>query len=391
MRLPPLVSPVVALTPGERRRTARQSRLPQLGELGQRRLAAARVCVLGAGGLGAPALLYLAAAGVGTIGIVDDDVVEESNLQRQIVHGLADVGHPKVLSASRRIAELSPETTVIQHRVRLDRDNAVGILSGYDLVLDGTDNFETRYLADEICAVLGLPLVWAAVLQFTAQLSVFWADPPGGFDAVGVRLRDLFPRQPETGDAPSCAEAGVLGALCGQVGSIMAAEAVKLVTGTGDPLLGRVLVIDALSARQTELPLRPMTAPGTARGRVSRADVPPMTSAHPAPAAPLTHRLTASRLAERLDAKARGDDDFVVVDVREPEEHAESAIPGSRLVPLGTLLRAPSEVTLPRGVPLIVHCHRGSRAEQAARALSSAGFGDVVVLDGGIESWEKQS
>jgi molybdopterin/thiamine biosynthesis adenylyltransferase len=253
MSLPPLVDPIDTLPDTERGRTDRQRRLPEIGDLGQRRLAAARVLVIGAGGLGAPALTYLAAAGVGTIGIVDDDLVELSNLHRQPVHGIDDVGRPKVDSAAEAVAALAPAAIVRRHQERLDTDNAAGILGGYDLVVDGTDTFDTRYLVDDVCAELGLPLVWATVLRFDAQLSVFWASPPAG---EPVRLRTLFPAPPTPGEVPSCAEAGVLGALCGQVGAMMAQEAVKLITGIGEPLLGRVLVIDALRARQREIPLR---------------------------------------------------------------------------------------------------------------------------------------
>lgn len=233
MPLPPLVAPGPPLTSTQKQRFSRHLLLPQLGEIGQRRLLASRVLVVGAGGLGSPILLYLAAAGVGHLGIIDDDVVEESNLQRQVVHGIADVGRSKVESAAERIAELNPDVTLTLHDVRLTPQNATKILSEYDLVLDGTDNFPTRYLVDDTCTELGLPLIWGSILRFDAQVSLFWAPH-------GPTLRDLFPHPPPKGATPSCGEAGVLGAMCGQVGSLMAAEAVKLVAGIGEPLLGRV-------------------------------------------------------------------------------------------------------------------------------------------------------
>ena len=382
MAIPPLVEPIARLSGAESVRTARQRRLPQLNELGQRRLANARVLVLGAGGLGSPALVYLAAAGVGTIGIVDGDDVEPSNLQRQIVHGQADVGRPKVVSAAESIARIAPEAVVVQHAERLDAVNAAAIIGGYDVVIDGTDNFPTRFLVNDTCAALGLPLVWASVLRFDAQLSVFWATPPADSGLTGVHLRDLFPTPPQEGEVPNCAEAGVLGALCGQVGSLMATEAIKLIAGIGNPLIGRILVIDALSGRFTEVPLI-----GTG---IAAADPnpPAALAAAEAAAAPAWPTLTPVELVARLGARADGTDPFVVVDVREPDEHTESAIPGAVLLPLGELLTAAGMATLPRDVPLVLHCHQGSRAARAATALTAAGFTGLTLLAGGIVAWD---
>ncbi len=378
MALSPLVEPVAQLSAAESARTARQRRLPQLNELGQRRLANAKVLVLGAGGLGSPALIYLAAAGVGTIGIVDSDDVEPSNLQRQIVHGTEDVGRPKVASAAESIAAIAPEATVVQHAERLTADNAEAIIGGYDVVIDGTDNFPTRFLVNDVCAALGLPLVWASVLRFDAQLSVFWATPPADSGLVGVHLRDLFPTPPADGEVPNCAEAGVLGALCGQVGSLMATEAIKLIAGIGTPLIGRILVIDALSGRFSEVPLV-----GTG---IAAADPRPTTTN--VESIPDWPRLTATELAGRLAARAAGDDSFLVVDVREPDENAESAVPGALLLPLGRLLTAEGRASLPADVPLVLHCHQGSRAQTAATALHRAGFTDLSLLSGGIVAWD---
>ncbi|WP_104200184.1 ThiF family adenylyltransferase [Cryobacterium sp. Y29] len=390
MAIPPLVEPVDRLTASETVRTARQRRLPQLNELGQRRLANARVLVLGAGGLGSPALLYLAAAGVGTIGIVDDDDVEPSNLQRQIVHGQADVGHPKVDSAAERVAEIAPETTVVRHSERLVASNAAEIIGGYDIVIDGTDNFPTRFLVNDTCARLGLPLVWASVLRFDAQLSVFWATPPAGSGITGVHLRDLFPTPPAEGEVPNCADAGVLGALCGQVGSLMATETIKLITGIGSPLIGRVLVIDALSGRFNEIPLlgtgiaaEPTAAEIAAEGSAELAQA----------AMESTPEVSSVELVNRLAAQSAGTDNFLVVDVREPNEFAESSIPTARLLPIGELLTDGAlsdsgRAALPQDTPLILHCHAGGRAARAANALREAGFTDVSVLSGGILAWD---
>ncbi|WP_019135697.1 molybdopterin-synthase adenylyltransferase MoeB, partial [Cellulomonas massiliensis] len=347
--LPPLVAPGPPLTPEQLARAARHLLLPGIGVDGQRRLRAARVCVVGAGGLGAPVLQYLAAAGVGTIGVVDDDVVDTSNLQRQVVHGVADVGRPKVDSARDALAALDPSVEVVAHRVRLTDETVDGVLGGYDLVVDGSDNFPTRYLVDDACARLGLPLVWGSVLRFDAQVSVFWAAPPGG--VPGTRLRDVFPEPPDPATVESCDQAGVLGALCGQVGSLMATEAVKLVTGLGEPLLGRLLVLDALRARWREVPLRP-TSP--------RADATPArdeaAEQRSVPATPSEPTVSVGALAAALD------DGGVLVDVREPHELAAGAIPGARLVPLRTVLDGSAVAGLPRDRPLYVTCQSGVRS-----------------------------
>ncbi|PFG36771.1 molybdopterin/thiamine biosynthesis adenylyltransferase [Flavimobilis soli] len=270
--LAPLVAVGPPLTPDDVERFSRHLLLAGFGEEAQRRVRNARVCVLGAGGLGSPAISYLVAAGVGTLGVVDDDVVALSNLQRQVLHRTEDVGTPKTRSAARAARALDPSVDVVLHEVRLTEANADEILRDYDVVLDGTDSFDTRYLVSDACARLGLPVVWASVLQMDAQVSVFWADAP---DDRGLTLRDLFPEPPAPGTVPSCSQAGVLGAMCGQVGSLMATEAIKLVAGIGDVLLGRVLVIDALRSRWTEVPLLP------AAPRLPAA--PPLPAARPMP------------------------------------------------------------------------------------------------------------
>ena len=249
MARPPLVPPGPELSAAERTRYARHLLLPDLGLEGQRRLRAARVLVVGAGGLGSPALLYLAAAGVGTIGVVDDDVVEATNLQRQVVHGVADVGRAKVDSAAESVAAISPETVVVRHRDRLDAVTAMDVLADYDLVLDGADNFPTRYLVGDACARLGIPHVWGSVYRFDGQVSVWWAGE-------GPCYACVFPSQPPPDAVPSCAVGGVLGAVCASVGAVMATEAVKLVTGIGEVLVGRLLVHDALRQTWDAVPVR---------------------------------------------------------------------------------------------------------------------------------------
>jgi adenylyltransferase/sulfurtransferase len=339
--------------------------LGRIGVDGQRRLRNARVLVVGAGGLGAPVLQYLAAAGVGTLGIVDDDTVEVSNLQRQVIHRTADVGRAKVDSARDAVAALDPDIRVVVHGTRLTSENADEILRGYDVVVDGTDNFPTRYLVNDACVRLGLPEVWGSVLRFDAQTTVFWAR-------AGVQLRDLFPSPPAPDEVPSCAEAGVLGALCGQIGSIMATEVVKLVTGTGEPLLGRVLVVDALRGRWTEVPLAP-----------ARTVPDPIPEAPPMSDVPV---VTATELVRRLAARESGADDFLLIDVREPAEHEQAAIPGAVLVPLGTVFDGSALAHLPRDTQIVVHCQVGGRSLTAASILRDAGF-DAVNVEGGIQAW----
>ena len=368
--LPPLVEPAAELTAAEGRRYARQLLLPQIGELGQRRLKAARVLVVGAGGLGSPALLYLAAAGVGTLGVVDDDVVDESNLQRQVLHATADVGRAKVDSAADAVARTNPLVRVVRHRERLTPRNAEEVVAGYDLVVDGSDNFDTRYVVNDACVLTGTPWVWGAVLRFDGQVAVFWEEH-------GPTYRDLFPAPPEAGSVPSCAEAGVLGAVCAAVGSAMVTEAVKLITGAGETLLGRVLVHDALAMtwRVLRLDPDPLRAPVTAvqpgaGGRGAPDDVPD---------------LDAAELSRRLRERAAGRGDFLLVDVREPAEHEAHAIPGSVLVPLADVLADPGRLPTQ---PLVLHCAGGARSARALRVLRDAGRTDVVHLRGGIAAWD---
>ncbi|MET7073831.1 HesA/MoeB/ThiF family protein [Trueperella pyogenes] len=253
----PLVEPGPELTDVQRERFARHIARAEIGEIGQRRLLGARVLMVGAGGLGSPALLYLAAAGVGTIGIVDADRVDLTNLQRQVIHSTAAIGQLKVESAARRLKELNPDLHVEVFPVRLTEANVDEMLAGWDLVLDGTDNLPTRYLISDAAVRAGIPEVWGALLGWQAQVSVFWTGPravAAGFPGPGLRLRDLFPVEPPAGSVPTTAEVGLMGAVPGQTGAVMAAEAIKLITGAGRPLVGRVLFIDVLAGRMQEIP-----------------------------------------------------------------------------------------------------------------------------------------
>lgn len=373
----PLVEPGPPLTAAQADRYARHLLLPQLGEDGQRRLLAARVAVVGAGGLGSPALMYLAAAGVGTLAVIDDDVVEASNLQRQVLHGVADVGRHKVASATQRLEALAPDVVVLGRGERLTATTAHDLLRGYDLVLDGTDTFETRYAVADACAHLGVPLVWGSVLGFDAQVSVFWSAPPDGVAPVG--LRDLFPVPPPVGSVPSCAEAGVLGSLTGQVGSVMATEAIKLVTGVGEPLLGRVLVLDGLRQRWHEIPLHPAAR--------TTAPTPPLLTPTPLPETPVPDvpdvpTLTPDDVRTRL---ARGEA-VTLLDVREPGEVAAGAIPGALQVPLAQVLTETGRAAVPHDGLVVAYCQVGPRSERAAEALRADGV-DAVSLLGGYPAW----
>ena len=365
MPLPPLVAPVAALSDAERARTARHTRLAGFGEIAQRRLAAARIAVVGAGGLGSPAVLALAAAGVGELIVIDDDLVEQSNLQRQIMHRLADVGAAKVDSAVRAVADLSPETAVRPVRERLSLQNAAALIAGADLAIDGTDTFETREAVASAAERLGIPLVWGSVQGFDAQVTVFWNRPPPGVDPVV--LSDLYPPG-SVGDVPTCADVGVLGALCLQVGSLLATEAIKLVAGIGEPLLGRVLVIDGLRARQHEVRLRGAVTDAVAPGAATEDQAP--TTAPAATSAPLVG-------PEALPGS-------VVLDVREQHEVETGMIAGSLHVPLATVLAHPEALAdLPR---VVVVCKVGVRARRAAEALRALGV-EASVLSGGLDAW----
>jgi adenylyltransferase/sulfurtransferase len=375
--LPPLVAPADGLTPEEVQRYSRHVIIPEIGEIGQRRLKNAKVLVIGAGGLGSPALLYLAAAGVGTIGIVDDDAVDLTNLQRQVIHGVADVGRPKAQSARDAIHRLNPLVDVRLHELHLDSSNALDVFAGYDLVLDGTDNFATRYLVNDAAAILGKPYVWGSIFRFDGQVSVFWAEH-------GPTYRDVFPEPPPAGSVPSCGEGGVYGMLCAAIGASMVTEAVKLITGVGTTLLGRIQLYDALTAtwREIRVAKDPEAAPIT-----ELTDYEAFCGVTP-PAAPGTDEsVTAVQLATMLAARGAGLKDFELVDVREPGEASIVAIPGSRLIPQGRLLSGEAWDELPRDGEIVFHCKSGVRSAAVLAAAREAGFGNVKHLDGGVLAW----
>ncbi|PFG33940.1 molybdopterin-synthase adenylyltransferase MoeB [Sanguibacter antarcticus] len=385
MSLPPLVTESAPLSPTELARYARHLSLPQIGMSGQRRLKNARVLVVGAGGLGSPSLLYLAAAGVGTIGIVDDDVVDSSNLQRQVIHGTADVGRSKVESARDSVLAVNPDVDVRLHPVRLTAANALTVLEGYDLVLDGADNFATRYLVNDACTILGLPYVWGSIFRFQGQMSLFWSAPPAGVDAV--TYRDLFPTPPPPGTVPSCAEGGVLGALCATVGSVMATEAVKLITGTGRTLLGRLAVYDALELTWRELAVEPDPALERVTELVDYDVLCGVPGATEAPASDAAGRdLSVVELAAKLAAG----EDLLLVDVREAYEREIVSIPGSVHVPMDDLLAGNVLADVPRDRPVTFYCKMGGRSQAVVDAVRAAGLTNVGNLHGGVLAWVRE-
>ncbi|ORI18204.1 adenylyltransferase/sulfurtransferase MoeZ [Rhodococcus sp. 1168] len=381
-QLPPLVEPAGELTLDEVARYSRHLIIPDVGMTGQRRLRNARVLVIGAGGLGSPALLYLASAGVGTLGIVEFDDVELSNLQRQVIHGSSDVGRPKGESARDSIREINSGVEVRLHKVRLDRSNAVPLFEQYDLVLDGTDNFATRYLVNDAAALAGKPYVWGSIYRFEGQVSVFWEDAP---DGAGLNLRDLYPEAPPPGMVPSCAEGGVLGVLCASIGSVMVTEAIKLITGIGDTLLGRLLVYDALamSYRTIRLQRDPDRIPIT---ELIDYDAFCGVVSDEGAAAAEDSTITPKELAELLQTGA----DVALIDVREPVEWDIVHIEGATLVPKGVIISGDALASLPHDRRIVLHCKTGIRSAEALGVLKQAGFADAVHLQGGIIAWAGQ-
>ncbi len=381
-QLPPLVEPADALSRDEVMRYSRHLIIPEVATIGQRRLKNARVLAVGAGGLGSPVLMYLAAAGVGTLGVVDFDTVDESNLQRQVIHGQSDIGRPKAQSARDAIREINPHVEVRLHEVRLDSDNVLGIFEQYDLIVDGTDNFATRYLVNDACVLLGKPYVWGSIYRFEGQVSVFWEAAP---DDLGLSYRDLYPVPPPPGMVPSCAEGGVLGILCASIGSVMATEAVKLITGIGETLLGRLMVYDALDMEYRTIRIRrdPETKPVTELidyeefcGTVSEE----------ASEAAAGSTITARELKQMLD---RGDP-VEVIDVREPAEFEILQIPGARLIPKGDILSGEALSLLPNDKRIVLNCKTGVRSAEALAAVKQAGYADAVHVQGGVLAWQAQ-
>ena len=367
------------LTNEEVLRYSRHLILPDVGIDGQRKLKAGRILLIGAGGLGSPLALYLAAAGVGTLGLVDFDVVDVSNLQRQVLHGTKDVGRPKLESAVERIRDVNPHVHVEPYETRLTSRNALDIIRDYDVVIDGTDNFATRYLTNDACVLLGKPNVYGSIFRFEGQASVFALEH-------GPCYRCLFPEPPPPGLVPSCAEGGVLGVLPGLVGTIQATEGIKLILGVGEPLVGRLLLIDALSMRFRTVKLRKdPSCPACGTHEISElidydqfCGVAPETSVANTNQIP---EITPTELAERL---GRGDD-IDLIDVREPHELNIAKIPNVRLIPLGTLAEALP--TLDSSREAVVICRTGARSGRAVQQLRAAGFRKVWNLAGGIHRW----
>jgi adenylyltransferase/sulfurtransferase len=373
-----LVEPAAELTVDEVRRYSRHLIIPDVGMIGQKRLKNAKVLCVGAGGLGSPALLYLAAAGVGTLGIVDDDVVDESNLQRQVIHGQSDIGKPKAQSAKESVAEINPLIKVNLHQVRLDSTNVLDIFRDYDLIVDGTDNFATRYLVNDACVLLGKPYVWGSIYRFEGQVSVFW-------DEYGPNYRHLYPEPPPPGMVPSCAEGGVLGVLCASIGSVMVTEAIKLITGIGEPLVGRLMIYDALEmSYRTVKVRRDPSAPAITElidyeafcGAVSEE----------ASDAVKESTISVKELKDLLDSNAP----IALIDVREPNEFEIVSIPGATLIPKGEFLNGNALARLPQDKQVVLYCKSGMRSAEALAVTKGAGFADAVHVGGGVLAWVNQ-
>ena len=384
MSLPPLVEPAAELTVDEVRRYSRHLIIPDVGMDGQKRLKNAKVLAVGAGGLGSPALMYLAAAGVGTLGIVEFDVVDESNLQRQIIHSQADIGKSKALSAKETVQGINPYVQVNIHEERLDSSNVLELFAQYDLIVDGTDNFATRYLVNDACVLLNKPYVWGSIYRFDGQASVFWSEH-------GPCYRCLYPEPPPPGMVPSCAEGGVLGVLCASIGSIQVTEAIKVLTGTGEPLVGRLMIYDALEMTYRQVKVR--KDPGCA----VCGENPTVTElidyeafcgvvSDEAQAAAKDSTITPRQLKEWIDS----DEKIDIIDVREPNEYEIVSIPGARLIPKNEFLLGNALSDLPQDRRIVLHCKTGVRSAEVLAVLKDAGFSDAVHVGGGVVAWVDQ-
>ncbi|MFI0483837.1 adenylyltransferase/sulfurtransferase MoeZ [Actinomadura sp. 9N215] len=385
MSLPPLVEPAAELTRDEVNRYSRHLIIPDVGMAGQKRLKNAKVLVVGAGGLGSPALLYLAAAGVGMLGVIDFDVVDESNLQRQIIHRQSSLGKPKVESAAETVREINPLIDVVVHNTALDRDNIMDIFSGYDLIVDGTDNFATRYMVNDAAVLLGKPYVWGSIYRFDGQASVFWAEH-------GPCYRCLYPEPPPPGMVPSCAEGGVLGVLCASIGSIQVNEAIKLLTGIGEPLVGRLMIYDALEMTYRSVKVRkdpecPLCGKNPTQTELLE-DYEAFCGAVSEEAAEAAQDSTIT--VTDLKAMQDRNDDIFLVDVREPNEYEIVSIPGATLIPKGEFLNGSALERLPQDKKIVLHCKSGARSAEALAVVKNAGFSDAVHVGGGVLAWVNQ-
>jgi adenylyltransferase/sulfurtransferase len=385
LKPPALVSPGSALTVDEVRRYSRHLIIPDVAMAGQQRLMNAKVLCVGAGGLGSPALMYLAAAGVGTIGIVEFDTVDESNLQRQIIHGQSDIGKSKAQSAKEKISEINPYVNVITHEVRLDNSNVKEIFSQYDIIVDGTDNFATRYLVNDACVLLKKPYVWGSIYRFDGQASVFWAE-------YGPCYRCLYPEPPPPGMVPSCAEGGVLGVLCATIGSIQTTEAIKVITGVGEPMIGSLMIYDALEMSFRKIKVRKDPNCPLCGENPTQTDLLPDYDAFcgvlsdAAEVAVKDSTISVTELASKIDAN----EGFYLIDVREPSEFEIVRIPGSHLIPKQGFLDGTVLATLPQDKPIILHCKSGVRSAECLAILKGAGFADATHVAGGVIAWAKQ-
>jgi sulfur-carrier protein adenylyltransferase/sulfurtransferase len=382
--LPPLVEPADSLTVEEVRRYSRHLIIPDVAMAGQKRLKNARVLAIGAGGLGSPTLMYLAAAGVGTLGVVDYDTVDESNLQRQIIHGQSDIGRSKAQSARDSIHEINPLVKVVLHEERLDNDNVFEIFNQYDLIVDGTDNFATRYLVNDACVLLGKPYVWGSIYRFDGQASVFWAEN-------GPCYRCLYPEPPPPGMVPSCAEGGVLGVLCASIGSIQATEAIKLLTGIGESLIGRLMIYDALEMSYRTVKIR-------------KDPECPICGKNPSITELIDYETFCGAVSEEAMNAAQGStivprelkkwiddgENIFLVDVREPAEFEIVSIPGATLIPKGEFLNGSALERMPQDKRIVLYCKSGMRSAEALAIVKGAGFADAVHVGSGVVGWVNQ-
>ena len=381
---PPLVEPAESLTIEEVRRYSRHLIIPDVAMSGQKRLKNARVLAIGAGGLGSPTLMYLAAAGVGTLGVIDYDTVDESNLQRQIIHGQSDIGRSKAQSARDSIKEINPLVNVVLHEERLENDNVFEIFSQYDLIVDGTDNFATRYLVNDACVLLNKPYVWGSIYRFDGQASVFWAEN-------GPCYRCLYPEPPPPGMVPSCAEGGVLGVLCASIGSIQATEAIKLLTGIGESLVGRLMIYDALEMSYRTVKIR-------------KDPECPICGKNPTITELIDYETFCGVVSEEALIAAQGStivprelkqwiddgENLFLVDVREPAEFEINSIPGAVLIPKNEFMNGSALERMPQDKRVVLYCKTGIRSAEVLALVKGAGFADAVHLGSGVVGWVNQ-
>jgi len=377
MKTPPLVNPGPALSGEQTRRYSRQIVIPQIQASGQERIGNAKVLCIGAGGLGSPALMYLAAAGVGTIGIVDFDTVDETNLHRQILYGQSDIGKKKVEVARTKIQESNPLVTVNTYSVRITTTNVLEIMTDYDIIIDATDNFATRYLINDAAVLLNKPYVWGSVNRFDGQAAIFWSS-------LGPCYRCLHPTPPAPGTVQNCAEAGVLGVLCASIASMQVNEVIKAITGIGELQIGKLMIYEALEAEYSKIDIH--KNPHCV-----------ICSENPTQVNLLENYESFCGVAsapeisvEDLKKKFAANDDFILIDVREPEEFASSRIPGSVLIPKAAFFDATALDRLPRDKEIILHCRSGVRSAHCLAIIQGAGFMNSRHLSGGILAWEKQ-